>query len=90
VDCRLARRDGAAVVQRSSAHAALGRAIRDLRTEQSVSQEELAHRSGMHRTYLGGIERGERNPSYTNILRIATALGVTGSGLLAAAERHEP
>ena len=76
------------MVQRSSAHAALGRAIRDLRTEQSVSQEELAHRSGMHRTYLGGIERGERNPSYTNILRIAVALDVTGSALLAAAERH--
>ena len=77
------------MVQRSSAHAALGRAIRDLRTELSVSQEELAHRSGMHRTYLGGIERGERNPSYTNILRIASALDVTGSALLAAAERHQ-
>jgi transcriptional regulator with XRE-family HTH domain len=76
------------VVQRSSAHAALGQAIRELRTELSVSQEELAHRSGMHRTYLGGIERGERNPSYTNILRIASALDVTGSALLAAAERQ--
>jgi transcriptional regulator with XRE-family HTH domain len=89
VDDGLARRDGAAVVQRSSAHAALGRAIRDRRTELSVSQEELAHRSGMHRTYLGGIERGERNPSYTNLLRIAKALDVRGSALLAAAERHQ-
>lgn len=77
------------MVQRSSAHAALGQAIRDLRNELSVSQEELAHRSGMHRTYLGGIERGERNPSYTNLLRIASALDVTGSDLLAAAERRE-
>lgn len=89
MDCRVARSDGAAVVQRSSSHAALGRAIRELRTDLSVSQEELAHRSGMHRTYLGGIERGERNPSYTNILRIASALDLTGSALLAAAERHE-
>lgn len=89
MDARSARSDGAAVVQRSSAHAALGQAIRELRVQQSVSQEELAHRSGMHRTYLGGIERGERNPSYTNILRIASALDVSGSALLAAAERHE-
>ena len=44
----------------------------------------------MHRTYLGGIERGERNPSYTNILRIAGALDVTGSALLASAERRQP
>jgi transcriptional regulator with XRE-family HTH domain len=77
------------VVQRSSAHAALGQAIRERRVELSVSQEELAHRSGMHRTYLGGIERGERNPSYTNLLRIASALDVTGSALLAAAEHHQ-
>ena len=54
-----------------------------------MSQEELAHRSGMHRTYLGGIERGERNPSYTNLLRIAKALDMSGSVLLAAAERHQ-
>jgi transcriptional regulator with XRE-family HTH domain len=90
VDARFAHSDGAGVVQRSPSHAALGRAIRELRVRQSVSQEELAHRSGMHRTYLGGIERGERNPSYTNILRIADALDVSGSALLAAAERHGP
>jgi transcriptional regulator with XRE-family HTH domain len=41
----------------------------------------------MHRTYLGGIERGERNPSYTNIVRIAGALGMAASELLAEAER---
>jgi transcriptional regulator with XRE-family HTH domain len=75
------------VAQRSQAHAALGRAIRDLRADLDISQEELAHRSGMHRTYLGGIERGERNPSYTNILRIADALDVSASELLSVAER---
>ena len=75
--------------QRSCAHAALGRAIRDVRSARHLSQEELAHRSGMHRTYLGGIERGERNPSYTNIRRLAAALEVNASELLARAERLE-
>jgi transcriptional regulator with XRE-family HTH domain len=77
------------VPQRSRAHAALGRAIRDVRASRHLSQEELAHRSGMHRTYLGGIERGERNPSYTNIRRLADALGVSASDLIAEAERLE-
>ena len=45
--------------------------------------------SGMHRTYVGGIERGERNPSFTNILRVAEALGLTASELMALAERLE-
>lgn len=75
------------MVQRSPEHVNLGRAIRDLRTELKISQEELAYRSGMHRTYLGGIERGERNPSYANLLRIATALGVPASSVLLAAEQ---
>jgi transcriptional regulator with XRE-family HTH domain len=43
----------------------------------------------MHRTYLGGIERGERNPSYANLLRLARALEVSGSQLLAEAERAD-
>ncbi len=73
--------------QRSPAHAALGRSIRRSRSRRGISQEELASLSGLHRTYVGGIERGERNPSYTNIVRIAEALGERPSQLLAAAER---
>jgi transcriptional regulator with XRE-family HTH domain len=73
--------------QRSPAHGALGRAIRRSRERLGLSQEELASRSGLHRTYVGGIERGERNPSYMNILRIAEALGEQPSELLATAER---
>jgi transcriptional regulator with XRE-family HTH domain len=75
------------VAQRSPAHAALGRAIRQARARRGISQEELASRSGLHRTYVGGIERGERNPSFTNIVRIAEALGERPSEILAAAER---
>lgn len=72
--------------QRSHSHAAFGRAVREQRDEVGISQEELAHRSGMHRTYIGGVERGERNLSYTNLLRLARALGVRPSQLLARAE----
>jgi len=53
-----------------------GERIRELRMIQGLSQEELAFKSGVHRTYLGGIERGERNPSLRNISAIAGALGV--------------
>lgn len=53
-----------------------GRRIRDLREAKHISQEELAFRAGMHRTYLGGIERGERNPALKNIAALAKALDV--------------
>lgn len=77
------------MAQRSQAHVALGQAIRDLRARCGISQEELALRSGVHRTYLGGIERGHRNPSYTNLRRIAEALRVRPSELLIRAEQLE-
>lgn len=51
--------------------------IRELRMERGFSQEELAHRAGLHRTYIGAVERGERNITLLNAQRIAEALGVT-------------
>jgi len=77
---------GAAVTPRSPEHAALGRAIRELRHGVRISQEDLADRAGLHRTYVGGIERGERNVSFANLLRVANALGVRPSELLARSE----
>ena len=74
--------------ERSAEHVGFGRAIRDLRRARKVSQEQLGYDSGLHRTYIGGIERGERNPSLANILRIADALEVSPSELMAAAERN--
>ena len=58
-----------------------GDRVRKLRLEKGLSQEKLAFESKMHRTYLGSIERGERNPSLKNIEAIANALGVTLSDL---------
>ncbi|MDX6697128.1 MAG: hypothetical protein QOE65_525 [Solirubrobacteraceae bacterium] len=77
------------MAQRSQAHAALGRAIRDFRGRRQISQEDLAHRAGMHRTYLGGIERGERNPSYTNLLKVAGALDIDAWQLIRRANELE-
>ena len=54
----------------------LGKRIRQFRGTQKLSQEELAYKAGVHRTYLGGIERGERNPSLKNLAAIAKALNV--------------
>ena len=70
----------------SKDHASLGEAIRTLRAERGFSQEELAHRSGLDRSYMGAIERGERNVALTNLLRVAQALDTTGADLLARAE----
>jgi transcriptional regulator with XRE-family HTH domain len=51
-----------------------GRAIRRIRAEQKISQEEAAERCGLHRTYYSGIERGVRNVSLVNIERVAKGL----------------
>ena len=53
-----------------------------IRESQKFSQEQLADLANMHRTYLSGIERGIRNPSLHNILRLARALNVDLSDLL--------
>lgn len=67
---------------------ALGEAIRTRRGEiDGLSQEGLADLAGMHRTYVSEIERGLRNPSFRNLFKLATALEVPLSDLVAQAER---
>ena len=58
-----------------------GEQVRKLRLAMDLSQEELAFKAGVHRTYLGSIERGERNPSLKNIAAIAKALNISLSEL---------
>jgi transcriptional regulator with XRE-family HTH domain len=62
------------VKPRSPEHAALGEAVRTLRREAGMSQEDLADAADTDLTQVGGVERGVRNPSYTTLLRLAGAL----------------
>jgi len=61
---------------------AVGERIRALRMKKGLSQEELGFESGLHRNYIGGIERGERNVAVVNLSRLAKALGVRARDLL--------
>ncbi|MCG7287606.1 MULTISPECIES: helix-turn-helix domain-containing protein [Micrococcales] len=54
----------------------VGRRVRRLRLERGISQEALARDVDMHRTYLGGVERGERNLTLRSVERLADRLGV--------------
>jgi len=60
----------------------LGMNVRKLRADLGVSQEELADRAGLHRTYIGALERGETNISLLNLLKVARALRVVPTELL--------
>jgi transcriptional regulator with XRE-family HTH domain len=72
---------------RSPEHAALGDAVRQLRLEAELSQEELAEAAGTDLTQVGGVERGVRNPSYTTLLRLARALGTSVGRLTTLADQ---
>jgi len=67
----------------------LGIRIRELRTQRGWSQEAFADVAGVHRTYMGHLERGEKNVSFLSILRVANALGITLSELLAGLEKYK-
>ena len=59
----------------------LGKRVHELRVGHGWSQEEFANVSGFHRTYVGQIERGEKNISFENLIKLASVLGVTASEL---------
>ena len=60
---------------------AFGLRLRDLRMTAGMTQEQLADRARLHRNYIGGIERGERNPTLLNIAKLADALGTSPPAL---------
>lgn len=60
----------------------LGRRIRTCREMRGFSQEDLADKAGLHRTYVGQLEMGYRNPSYLVLLRLSDALDIPIDALL--------
>ena len=60
-----------------------GRSLADLRRQAGLTQEELAANSGLHRTYVGSVERGERNPTIVSLVLLARGLGVSMGKLVA-------
>lgn len=74
--------------QRDALLRAFGDTIRARRTELGLSQEALAHEVGLHRTYIGGVERGERNVALVNIFRLAETLQMSAGELITATQRR--
>lgn len=69
-------------------HDALGAAVREARARRGISQEELGSRGGLHRNYIGAIERGEINPTFRTLLCVTTGLMLPLSLLVAVYERN--
>lgn len=67
----------------------LAKNIRGRRHELGWSQEELADKCGLHRTYVGGVERAERNITLQTLNALATALGVSPASLIRARDNHD-
>lgn len=67
---------------------ALGSAVRELRARRRLSQERLGVRAGMHRNYIGAIERGQINPTFHIMLKLTQGLCIPMSELVAIYERH--
>lgn len=64
-----------------------GEVVRELRQDRGISQENLAAAAGVDRAYMGGIERGLRNPSLTTIARVARGLGIPLNEVFKAVEK---
>ena len=68
---------------------ALGLAVKACREELGLTQEQLAHDSGLHQRWISNVETGKRNPSYASLRRLAAGLDLTASELIARAEQIE-
>lgn len=70
------------MVDRDEVLIAFGARLREVREAKGLSQEALADLAGLHRTFVGSVERGERNLSLVNVYKLAGPLGVLASALL--------
>ncbi|MDO8186333.1 helix-turn-helix transcriptional regulator [Conexibacter sp. JD483] len=68
----------------------LGRAVRELRARRALSQEQLGFHSGLHRNYVGAIERGEINPTFRTLLTVAAGLSLPLSEVVGLYELRRP
>jgi len=66
--------------------AALGRAVHAIRAERRISQVQLANATGFRQSWVSNVEHGHRNPSWSNVVRLAEGLGVRTSALVKRAE----
>jgi len=76
------------VTQTQRIQIAFGKSLRSYRESAGISQEKLAVRAGIHRTYVGDVERGERNLGLVNMQRLANALGVPLAKIIQNMERQ--
>lgn len=72
----------------SPEHAALGAAVRELRARRGMSQEEVGFASGLHRNYVGALERGEINATFRILLKLERGLGLPLAELVRLYERN--
>lgn len=70
-----------------SAHRPFGKILRELRTKKGLTQEALAHEADLDRTYIGMLERGERQPTLDTLFSLARALKEKPSEIIARMER---
>jgi len=68
---------------------ALGEELRERRTAKGLSQEKLADKAGLHRNFVGGLERGEQNPTVLTLESLAGALKIQLSELFASMEKRQ-
>lgn len=72
----------------SPQHVALGAAVRETRARRGMSQEALGFASGLHRNYVGAVERGEINPTFRILLKLERGLGLPLAELVRIYERN--
>ncbi len=83
------RKRPTSMAPRTEPQPGLGRAIRELRLEKGLSQEELGHRAEIHPTWVSHVESGRNNPAWGTVRRIAAGLGIGIADLAARAEQLE-